>query len=65
MSRSFFKNTMEMGIRKINEQIGKANPRCHYKISTLEKWLFEILNKMHFKHPPIIPPTLNVNPTQL
>jgi hypothetical protein len=56
---------MEMGIRKINEQIGKANPRCHYKISTLEKWLFEILNKMHFKHPPIIPPTLNVNPTQL
>jgi hypothetical protein len=44
MSKSLFKNTMEMGMRKINEQIGKANPRCQYKISILGKWLFEILN---------------------
>jgi len=36
---------MEMGMLKTNKQIGKANPRCQYKISTLEKWLFEILNK--------------------
>jgi hypothetical protein len=56
---------MEMGMHKTNEQIGKINSRCQYKISTFEKWLFEILNETHFKHPLVIPPILNVNPTQL
>jgi hypothetical protein len=35
---------MEMGTRKNNEQIGKANPRCQYNISIFEKWFFKILN---------------------
>jgi hypothetical protein len=35
---------MEMGVCKTDEQMGKTNPRCRYKITTLEKWMFEILN---------------------
>jgi hypothetical protein len=35
---------MEMDVHKTNEQMGKANPKCQYKTTTLEKWLFVILN---------------------
>jgi hypothetical protein len=35
---------MEMGMRKTDEQMGKVNLKCQYKIATLEKWMFEILN---------------------
>jgi hypothetical protein len=52
-----------MGMRKTYEQIGKTSPRCHYKTATLEKWLFEILNKTRFENPLVIPPTLDVDPT--
>jgi hypothetical protein len=35
---------MEMGMHKIDEQMGKVDPRCRYKIAIFEKWLFKILN---------------------
>jgi hypothetical protein len=38
------KNIMEMGMCKINEHMGKTNPRCWYKNTTPKKWLFELLN---------------------
>jgi hypothetical protein len=33
-----------MGMRKIDEQMGKVDRGCQYKIITPKKWLFEILN---------------------
>ncbi len=38
------RNIVEMGMHKTNEQMGKVDPRCWYKIAILEEWLFEILN---------------------
>jgi hypothetical protein len=43
--------------------MGKADPRCQYKTVTPKKWLLEILNYMHFEHPHVIPPTLDIDPT--
>jgi hypothetical protein len=52
-----------MGMPKTEEQMGKFDPKCQYKTTILEKWLFEILNETCFKHPHVMPPTLDVNPT--
>jgi hypothetical protein len=37
-------NIMEMGVHKTNEQMGKVDPRCRYKIAIPKKWLFKIMN---------------------
>ncbi len=58
-----FHNIVEMGMPKTEEQMGKFDPKCQYKTTILEKWLFEILNETCFKHPHVMPPTLDVNPT--
>jgi hypothetical protein len=33
-----------MGVHKTDEEMGKIDHRCWYKIATPEKWLFKTLN---------------------
>jgi hypothetical protein len=59
------KNIVGVGVCKIVEQMGRANPNNWMKTVTFEKWLTMTPNWRCYKHPPIAPPNLGADLTSL